>query len=134
MTAQAIISVVLLPILWAVAGVFEGDIAPLLGGIHWQSLVFSVWQQFLCMGMVIGLLVLFREQLNHQGKLARAMSASAYTVYIIHAPVLVFLGLAFRSFETLSLVKFAVVSPIAVVLCFLLAGLVRKLPLARDIL
>ena len=130
----AIISVVLLPILWVGAGVFEGDIAPLLGGIHWQSLVFSVWQQFLCMGMVIGLLVLFRERLNHQGKLARAMAASAYTVYIIHAPVLVFLSLTFQSVSALTLVKFTLIAPIAVVLCFSLAGLVRKLPLARDIL
>jgi glucan biosynthesis protein C len=130
----AIAAVVLQPIVWGVAGVFKGDVAPLLGGVHWQSLVFSVWQQFLCMGMVIGLLVLFRERLNHQGSLSKAMAASAYTVYIIHAPVLVFLSLAFQSVETLSLIKFALIAPIAVALCFLLAGVVRKLPLARDIL
>jgi glucan biosynthesis protein C len=62
------------------------------------------------------------------------MAASVYTVYIIHAPVLVFLGLALRGVSAPSLAKWAVVAAIAVVLCFLLAGLVRKLPLARDIL
>ena len=130
----AIVSAVLLPIMMVIGGGPETDLAPFLGGVHWQSLVFSVWQQFLCMGMVIGLLVLFRERLNYQGNLSKAMAASAYAVYIIHAPVLVFLGLVLQRVSAPSLVKYALVAPIAVVLCFLIAGLVRKLPLARDIL
>ncbi len=34
-----------------------------------------------------GLTVLFRERLNHQGRLAKDMAASAYGVYLIHVPV-----------------------------------------------
>jgi glucan biosynthesis protein C len=130
----AVVSAVLLPIMMVTGGGPEGDVAPFLGGVHWQSLLFSVWQQFICIGMVIGLLVLFRERLNHQGSLSKAMAASVYTVYIIHAPVLVFLGLALRGVSAPSLAKWVVVATIAVVLCFSLAGVVRKLPLARDIL
>jgi glucan biosynthesis protein C len=126
--------IVLLPVLFVVGGALEGQTTPFLGGVHWQSFVFSVWQQFLCMGMIIGLLVWFRERFNHQGKLGKAMAASAYTVYIIHAPVIVFLGLALQDISLPSLLKFVLVAPVAVVLCFLIANYLRKLPLARNIL
>jgi surface polysaccharide O-acyltransferase-like enzyme len=86
------------------------------------------------MGMVVGLLVLFRERLNHQGVLAKDMAASAYTVFIIHAPVIVFLALALRDISLHPLPKFILVAPIALALCFVLAHYIRKLPLARDIL
>jgi hypothetical protein len=86
------------------------------------------------MGMVIGLLVLFRERLNHQGVLAKDMAASAYTVFIIHAPVIVLLALALRGVTLHPLLKFVMVAPIAIAICFVLAHYIRKLPLARDIL
>jgi Mg2+/citrate symporter len=40
-------------------------------------------------GVSIGLLVLFRTCWNHQGRLAKELAADVYTVYLIHAPVLV---------------------------------------------
>jgi glucan biosynthesis protein C len=62
------------------------------------------------------------------------MSASAYTVYIIHQPVLIFLGLVLSGIPLPHLLKFALVAPVAVALCFLLSDYIRKLPLARSIL
>ncbi len=125
---------VVLPILFVLGGALEGSTDPFRGGVHWQAFAFAVWEQFVCMGMVIGLLVLFRERLNHQGKLAKDMAASAYTVFIIHAPVIVFLALALRGISLHPLLKFVSVAPIALALCFVLANFIRKLPLARDIL
>jgi surface polysaccharide O-acyltransferase-like enzyme len=125
---------VVLPVLFVLGGALEGNTDPFLGGVQWQSFALSVWEQFVCMGMVIGLLVLFRERLNHQGVLAKNMAASAYTVFIIHAPVIVFLALALRGIDLYPLLKFVLVAPIAIALCFVLANFVRKLPLARDIL
>ena len=125
---------VVLPIVFVLGGALEGDTDPFLGGVHWQSFALSVWEQFVCMGMVIGLLVLFREKLNHQGVLAKDMAASAYTVFIIHAPVIVFLALAVRGISLHPLLKFVLVAPIAIAICFVLAHYIRKLPLARDIL
>ena len=129
-----IITFVLLPIALVAGGAMEGNIAPFLGGLHWQSLVKSVWDQFMCMGMVVILLVWFRRRFNHQGKVAKAMSASAYTAYIIHQPVLIVLGLILMGMSLYLLAKFALVAPVAVVLCFLLSNYIRKLPLARHIL
>ena len=129
-----IITFVLLPIALVAGGAMEGNIAPFLGGFHWQSLVKSVWDQFMCMGMLVILLVWFRKRFNHQGTVAKAMSASAYTAYIIHQPVLIVIGLILMGMSLYLLSKFALVAPVAVVLCFLLSNYIRKLPLARRIL
>ncbi len=125
---------VVLPIVFVLGGALEGKTDPFVGGVHWQSFALSVWEQFVCMGMVIGLLVLFRERLNHQGVLAKDLAASAYTVFLIHAPVIVFLALALRGVSLHPLLKFVLVAPIALALCFVLAHYIRRLPLARDIL
>lgn len=45
---------------------------PFLGGLHWQALAYALLEQFMCMGMVISLLVLFRRH-NHQGRLVREL-------------------------------------------------------------
>jgi surface polysaccharide O-acyltransferase-like enzyme len=66
--------------------------------------------------------------------LAKPLSASAYAVFLIHALVIVFLALALRGISLYPLLKFALVAPIAVVLCFLIANYLRQVPLARKIL
>ena len=123
----------LFPCLIYVGGVL-GDIQSFVGGLTWQSLSYAVWEQFVCVGMVTGLSCLFRKRCNTQGPLAKALSASVYTVYIIHEPVLIFLCLALKNITLYPLLKFIVVAPIALSLCFLLATGIRKLPLARKIL
>lgn len=125
---------VLFPILFVLGGALEGHVAPFMGGVHWQSFALAVWEQFLCMGMVISLLVWFRKKFNHQGTLAKAMSVSAYTVYIIHQPVLIVLGLSLRGIILHPLIKFIVIAPVAVSLCFLIGNYIRRLPLARSVL
>jgi fucose 4-O-acetylase-like acetyltransferase len=129
-----IFAVVLFPVMFVAGGAFEGDVSSFAGGLHWQCLAYSVWEQFIGVAMVIGLSVLFREKLNHQGKLAKIMSASSYTAYIVHAPVLVLLALAIRSITLYPLLKFALAVLIAVPLCFALGNFIRQLPLARRIL
>ena len=130
----AIICIVLLPIIFVAGGALEGKVDPFKGGVQWQAVVTAFWEAFLCLGMVVGLLVLFRKRFNQQGTLAKAMSAGAYTVYIIHQPVLIFLGLVLSGIRLPHLLKFALVAPVAVALCFLLSNYIRKLPLARRIL
>jgi glucan biosynthesis protein C len=125
---------VLFPIVFLLGGALDGNTEPYMGGLHWQSLVFSIWEQFVGAGVILALLVLFRQRFNRQGALARNLSASTYTVYFIHAPVLVFLALALRAFHVHPLLKFALVSPLAVVLCFAISYLLKKLPIVRSIL
>jgi hypothetical protein len=125
---------VILPILFVFTGALEGNTQPLLGGFRWQSLARCLWEQLLTVGMIIVLTIWFRRRFNHQGRIARSMSASAYAVYFIHAPVLVTAALLFRDVSLHPLIKFAVVGPLSVALCFLIGHYFRKLPLVRKIL
>jgi glucan biosynthesis protein C len=125
---------VLFPIVFLLGGALEGNTEPYMGGLYWQSLAYSIWEQFVGVGMILALLVFFRRRFNRQGALARNLSACTYTVYFIHAPVLVFLTLALRNIALSPLLKWALVSPVAVVLCFAIAYLLKKLPLVGRIL
>lgn len=121
-------------VIGAAGGALEGNIAPFMGGLTWQSLAFSVWEQLMCAAMIISLLVLFRQRFNHQGARAKTLSGDAYAVYFIHAPVIVLLALALSGIQIEMGLKFLFVAPVAVALSFLVGHYVRKLPLARDVL
>jgi hypothetical protein len=129
-----VLILVLFPILFALSGALEGNTRAVMGGLTWQSFAYSVWEEFICVGMIIILLVWFRERFNHQGALAKAMSDSTFAVYFIHAPVLVFLALALKDVDLYPLFKWAIVSPVAISLCFAIAYILRRLPLLRKIL
>jgi hypothetical protein len=125
---------VIFPSLLVLSGALEGNTDPLLGGLYWQSLARSIWEQFLCMAMIIVLLIWFRRRFNQQGKITKAMSSSAYAVYFVHAPLLVAAGLLFRDVMFHPLIKFVVIGPLSVAICFLIGNYLRKLPLVRRIL
>jgi fucose 4-O-acetylase-like acetyltransferase len=126
--------IILFPALFVLGGASSGDTSPFMGGFHWQCLGYAVWEQFTGVAMIIALLYLFRKYFNRQGSLSKAASASAYTAYIIHAPVLVFVAIVIRNINLYPLLKFALAGLIAVPLCFALANFIRQLPLAKRIL
>ena len=125
--------VIVFPVIFVLGGAAE-DVSPYMGGLHWQCLAYAVWEQFVGIAMIIALLVLFRNRLNRQGKLAKVMSESSYATYIIHSLVVVFLALVIRNVQMLPLLKFALTVLIAVPLSFSLASVIRQLPLARRLL
>jgi glucan biosynthesis protein C len=104
------------------------------GGIHWLSLAYTLWESFVIVGVCIGLLVLFRERLNHQGRLARSLAPSVYTVYLIHPVVLVGFAYAFQGVMLYPLLKWAIAILITLPLCFLISGVIRKIPLVNRAL
>jgi glucans biosynthesis protein C len=125
---------VVFPIMFVSGGALRGNVPLFVGGWHWQALAYALWEQLTGVAMMIGLIVLFRERGNRQGRLAREASASSYTVYIIHTPVLILFALAVRHITVYPLLKFVLVALVVVPLCFVLGALVRRLPLARQIL
>lgn len=116
------------PLLLLTVNFSTGDLSPLLGGLHWQSLVYSLWEQLTGIMIIVGLLWLFRERVNHQGPVAKAATADTYTVYIIHPLILVPLAFGLQSLLLPSIPKFILVSAVAIPLCFLIAHLIRALP------
>lgn len=129
----AVTLLILFPVLLA-TGSPNGDPTRLAGGFYWQALTYALWEQFFGIAMIIALLVLFREKYNSQGGLAKAMSASAYTAHVFHAPILVFLALSLRGVILSPLLKFVLVAPLAVTLCFSLSYYTRRLPIAKRVL
>jgi glucans biosynthesis protein C len=108
--------------------------AAVLGRGTWPSLVTATCEQVLAVGIVLGLLVLFRERLDHQGSRHRFLSAHAYTVYVIHPVVLVALGYALSGVQAPAVAKFALLAVPAVPLCWVMAFLVYALPGVRRVL
>ena len=127
-------TVVLFPTLFAFGGALDGVVAPFMGGLHWQSLAYALWEQTVGIGIIVGLIVLFRRNFNTQGRFAQALSRSTYTVYIIHAPVVVLLAVMMAPVGLPPLVKFVLTGTLSVGLCFLMGNIVCRLPIARQIL
>jgi fucose 4-O-acetylase-like acetyltransferase len=122
------------PILWFATivlgtrlGAADSKVNALAGGLHWQSAAYSLWESFFCVGVCLGLLVLFREYLNHQGLLARLLSRGAFTVYVIHAPILLGISLAMRSWQFPPFDKFVLLSAFALIASFLVADVLLRI-------
>jgi peptidoglycan/LPS O-acetylase OafA/YrhL len=105
-----------------------------LGKGYWQSAAYALWDSTFAVGMCLALITFFRHFLNRTGKFSRFLSRNTYTVYLIHAPLIVFLAIALRWFHPEQLIKFGVAALIGLPLCFLVANLVRKIPLVSRIL
>ena len=122
------------PLLFMTGGAASGEVSAFMGGIHWQSLAYSVWEQVTGLGLMIGLLGIFREKFNSQGNWGKRLSDSAYGVFIFHAPVVVLITVALRNAEIPGILKFLILAPVTVVASFLVAYLVRKIPYADRVL
>lgn len=119
--------ILLFPVLAIGTGALE-DNTPFKGGWHWQAFVSAAWESFVCVSMCVGAIYAFRRWANRQGNLARFLSRNAYAAYLIHEPVIVALAMVLSGVMLYPLLKFALVSLVAVPLCFALSALIRKIP------
>jgi glucan biosynthesis protein C len=127
----------ILVLLYPPIAIFSGAIAdatPFLGGWHWQALLAAVWQSFLGISMCVSIIYLFQRRLDRQGALGRFLSRNAYTVYLIHEPVITFVALAAAGIALYPLIKFGLAALVSVPLCFGLSSLIRRLPYAQRAL
>ena len=123
------------PALFLLGGVAKtGNIEPFMGGLHWQSLAYSLWEQLVAIALIIGLIGIFKTKVPNQNSLQKKMSAAAYSVYIIHPVILVLISTALVDFEIHPLPKFAIIAPLVLLTCFIAGHFIRQLPLARKIL
>ena len=132
----AILSIVYFFFLGFAAGTLEGgDITPLFGGLRWEAFAFALWESIYSMGMCIGLVTLFRKKWNTQGKISKTLSTNSYTMYLIHAPVLVGVSILLVVIVIFALLKFVIVSILVFSLCFLISNFIlRRIPGTKRIL
>lgn len=107
---------------------------PPFGYGTWQSAVYTLWDSIFAVGMVLGLIPLFRRFFNGQGRFGRFLSQHSYAVYIIHSPIIVFLAYALRGLELEPLLKFGMAAVIVIPTCFAVAYIVRKIPSVSRVL
>ena len=131
--AVAAFLILVYPPIAILGGAIE-DVAPFKGGWHWQALLAEEWQSWLCIATCISLIYTFRRYFNHQGRLASYLSRNAYTVYLIHEPVITAVALTLIGVMLYPLLKFALAALIAIPLCFGLSSLIRKLPYTDRVL
>jgi fucose 4-O-acetylase-like acetyltransferase len=113
------------PLIILTSGVLHGDSISLLGGVHWQSAVFCFWEAFFCLGMCLGLIVLFREKFNRPTAFSAWMSQNSFSAYLFHTPLLVAVTLCLKPVDAGPGLKFALATLVAVPLTFAVSGLIR---------
>ncbi|MDF2564038.1 MAG: hypothetical protein K0Q53_433 [Massilibacillus sp.] len=114
-------------------GALEGNSDAFKGGFHWQSLAFNFWETITGVCMSVGLIAWFRQNLNWQNKLLKKISDSAFAVYVFQAPILVSLALAMQMLILPPILKFLLLSVLALPIAFLIAQVIKIIPLFRTI-
>jgi hypothetical protein len=105
------------------------------GGWHWQAAGICLWESFTCVALCFGLLVLFRERFNSQGRLTKFLSENAFSVYVFHPPIVIFAARMLHAVLWHPLLKFAMLTAIGAAGSFALSAAVfRRIPLLRRIL
>ncbi len=113
----------------------EGDLSMINGGLYWQSGAYALWEAFFCVGVCLGIVVVFRERFNSGGRLSRFMADNSFAVYFFHPVILILVTAAMRNFALHPLAKFAVAAAVAVPLCFVASELLlRRIPVVGRVL
>jgi fucose 4-O-acetylase-like acetyltransferase len=100
-----------------------------------SSVLWSVWESFICVGLCVGIPVFFRELLSSESRIVKALAANAFGAYVVHVlPVVVGIQMALAEVSLDPLTKFALVTLLGVPLSFLLAAGLRRLPGVRAVL
>jgi surface polysaccharide O-acyltransferase-like enzyme len=104
------------------------------GGLHWQSLLYAVWEQWIGLSILTTLLIHGKRSWNITSPLLGKISRSAFAVYIIHPLAIVTLSLSFRNWGVDPAIKFLLLAPLVVLGSFLLGWLVLLIPGIKRII
>jgi fucose 4-O-acetylase-like acetyltransferase len=99
-----------------------------MGGVSPAAAVYAFWEPFVAWGIVLTLLVHAQARTAPLGRVGAALARRAFAIYVIHPPVLVAVALAGRELAWPALLKFALTGSLACALCYLLAGLLLRVP------
>ena len=98
------------------------------------AIAYPIWEELVCFGMCIGLLVLFRHAAAGQGPFGRLLAANQYSAYFWHPILIVGIQMGFAALPLGPFVKFAAVTAIGVPVVFFWSWLMRRIPVVRSVL
>ncbi len=99
-----------------------------------QSFAFSLWESIFCVGTCLALLTFFRTRCDWQGPRLRWLSRENYAVYIVHAPVIVFIALTLMPLAIPILAKLGIAIAVGIPLCYLVGWSLRRIPAVARVL
>ena len=103
-------------------------------GWEWE-LIWAIWESFIAVFIIFGLLTLFREKGNRTTPFLKTLSRSSYAAYIFHMPIVLVVQYAFDRVVIGGAVgKFITVSFISVVTTYALSALLVKVKALGKIL
>ena len=98
------------------------------GGFNLQALVYAFWEPFVAWGFILGLLTFFQRRFAQLGGVWPMLARRAFLIYIVHPPIVVGVALAWGDVTAPALVKFLVTGSLACALCYVIAGLLLRIP------
>ena len=120
------------------ASLLAGHVAGLRGsfdgGRSAPAVIYAVWEPFVAWGVILHLLRFFQRRFAEPGKIATALGRRAFAIFIIHPPIVVGVTVALHALAWPALIKFLLASAAAGLICYVVAGLVLRLPYASRVL
>jgi len=112
----------------------HADVNPWPPVMEW-GLIWAVWESFIAVSIIFGLLTLFREKGNWTTPFLKTLSRSSYAAFIFHMPIVLAVQYAFDRVVIGGAVgKFITVSIISIVVTYTLSTLLVKVKLLGKIL
>jgi peptidoglycan/LPS O-acetylase OafA/YrhL len=114
---------------FAVAGVLRG-----MGDLPFEfGIVWGFLEAFICVGMILGLSVLFRRFCTRPNHALDFLDANVYGAYLVHWLLVVAIQAAIIDFAWSANTKFAFVTVLGIALSFAISAALRAIPAVRRV-
>jgi peptidoglycan/LPS O-acetylase OafA/YrhL len=124
----------MMPVMFFLGGAAEGSADVFIGGLYWQSAAFMLWIGLFSVSISMTLILWLRDRKGQTSRLMAFAGTNNYAVYLIHPLILVPVTVAVHVLTIPPLVKFILVLPLVLILCFLAAEGLRRIPGVKAIL
>lgn len=104
------------------------------GGLHWQALLYAVWEQWIGISILTALLIKGKKSWNTSSAMLAKLSRSSFAMYVFHPLVVVGFTLAIRNWAIEPAIKLLVVAPLIVLGSFVLGSLILLIPGVKKII
>jgi hypothetical protein len=104
------------------------NVAPFMGGLTWQNAAYAVWEAVVGTSLFITTLVLFSRARWRASGAGASFGSSSFGIYVLHAPVIILLGIALSFLPLYPALKWLVLSAAGIGICWGLTVLLKKVP------
>jgi fucose 4-O-acetylase-like acetyltransferase len=126
--------VIVLPVFMIAAGAMEIGMDPFLSGFTWRCALTSLWMAATCVAFSVTLTIWLREKVKNNSRMAAMTGPNSFGVYLIHPIILVAVCVFISTLLLHPLIKFVVATLISVPVCFILAAVIRRIPVIKRVL